>query len=102
MRRYFYELKNFFRKGDLVLLLLCLLTSTFGCIIISSATNAVGFSRYLTVQIVAIVLGAILYIMMSSVDVDFLSEHRRVLVVFNTILLSMLIPKLAGSAAAAR
>ena len=92
MRRYFYELKNFFRKGDLVLLLLCLLTSTFGCIIISSATNAVGFSRYLTVQIVAIVLGAILYIMMSSVDVDFLSEHRRVLVVFNTILLSMLIP----------
>ena len=92
MRRYFYELKNFFRKGDLVLLLLCLLTSTFGCIIISSATNAVGFSRYLTVQIVAIVLGAILYIMMSSVDVDFLSEHRRVLVVFNTILLSLLIP----------
>lgn len=92
MRRYFYELKNFFRKGDLVLLFLCLLASAFGCIIISSTTNAVGFSRYLTVQIVAIALGVILYIMMSSVDVDFLSEHRRLLVGFSAIFLLLLIP----------
>ena len=92
MRRYFFELKNFFRKGDLVLLFLCVLTSAFGCIIISSATNAVGYSRYLSVQIVAIVLGVILYIMMSAVDVDFLSEHRRAMVVFNVCLLSLLIP----------
>ena len=92
MRRYFFELKNFFRKGDLVLLFLCLLTSAFGCIIISSATNAVGFTRYLTVQIVAILLGVGFYIMMSAVDVDFVSEHRSVLVVFNVFLLALLIP----------
>ena len=92
MRRYFFELKNFFRKGDLVLLFLCLLTSAFGCIIISSATNAVGFTRYLTVQIVAILLGVGFYIMMSAVDVDFVSEHRTVLVVFNVFLLALLIP----------
>ena len=92
MRRYFFELKNFFRKGDLVLLLLCLLTSAFGCIIISSATNAVGFTRYLTVQIVAILLGVGFYIMMSALDVDFVSEHRTVLVVFNVFLLALLIP----------
>ena len=92
MRRYFFELKNFFRKGDLVLLFLCLLTSAFGCIIISSATNAVGFTRYLTVQIVAILLGVGFYIMMSALDVDFVSEHRTVLVVFNVFLLALLIP----------
>ena len=92
MRRYLFELKNFFRKGDLVLLFLCLITSTFGCIIISSATNAVGFSRFLTVQIVAILLGVIFFIMTSSLDVDFLSEHRSVLVGFSAFLLLLLIP----------
>ena len=92
MRRYLFELKNFFRKGDLVLLLLCLVTSTFGCIVISSATNPVGFSRYLTVQIVAILLGVIFYMMVSALDVDYLSEHRSVLVGFSAFLLLLLIP----------
>ena len=92
MRRYLFELRNFFRKGDLVLLFLCLITSTFGCVIISSATNAVGFSRFLTVQIVAIVLGVIFFMMTSSLDVDFLSEHRSVLVGFSAFLLLLLIP----------
>ena len=97
MRRYLFEVKNFFRKGDLILLFLCLLTSAFGCIIISSATNPVGFSRYLTVQIVAICLGVLFYILMSAVDVDSLSEHRSVLVGFNTFLLLLLIPFGTGS-----
>ena len=92
MRRYLFELRNFFRKGDLVLLFLCLITSTFGGVIISSATNAVGFSRFLTVQIVAIVLGVIFFMMTSSLDVDFLSEHRSVLVGFSAFLLLLLIP----------
>ena len=92
MRRYLFKLKNFFRKGDLVLLLLCLVTSTFGCIVISSATNPVGFSRYLTVQIVAILLGVIFYMMVSALDVDYLSEHRSVLVGFSAFLLLLLIP----------
>ena len=92
MHRYLFELKNFFRKGDLVLLLLCLATSAFGCLIITSATNPVGFSRYLTVQIAAIVLGVVFYMMTSSLDVDFLSEHRNVLVGIGVFLLLLLIP----------
>ena len=92
MRHYLLELKNFFRKGDLILLLICLITSAFGCIIISSATNPVGFSRYLTVQIVAILLGVGFYMMTSSLDVEFLSEHRSVLVGIGVFLLLLLIP----------
>ena len=92
MRRYLFELKNFFRKGDLILLLMCLITSAFGCIIISSATNPVGFSRYLTVQIVAILLGVVFYMMTSSLDVEVLSEHRSVLVGIGVFLLLLLIP----------
>ena len=92
MRRYLFELKYFFRKGDLILLLICLITSAFGCIIISSATNPVGFSRYLTVQIVAILLGVVFYMMTSSLDVEVLSEHRSVLVGIGVFLLLLLIP----------
>ena len=49
MRQFILELKSFWRKGDLVLLLLCVLTSAFGCLMIASAKNYAGFTRYLVI-----------------------------------------------------
>ena len=92
MRQYLQELKNFFRKGDMVLLLLCLITTAYGVIMISSATNYRGNLRYIIIQIVAAALGILMYILVSSFDVDFFSEHRTSLVVFNSFLLLLLIP----------
>ena len=95
MRRFFEELQDFSKKGDWVLLVLCLITSGAGCIIIASATNADKFgsnTKYILIQIVAIMLGVMMYAIVSSIDVDFMSEHRAALVVFNTMLLLMLIP----------
>ena len=92
MRQYLQELKNFFRKGDLVLLLLCLITTTYGVIMISTATNYRGNLRYIIIQIAAAALGVMMYILVSSFDVDFFSEHRTSLVVFNSFLLLLLIP----------
>lgn len=92
MRRYLQEFRDFFRKGDMVLLFLCLFTTAFGCLIIASATNDMGSARYLIIQIAAAVLGVLLYAIISSVDVEFFSEHRMALVIFNCILLFMLVP----------
>lgn len=92
MRRFRQELGDFFRKGDTVLLLLCLVTTAFGCVVIASATNAVGSTRYVLMQLVAALLGVGLYAMFSSIDLDFFFEHRTALVVFNCILLAMLLP----------
>ncbi|MBP3305156.1 MAG: FtsW/RodA/SpoVE family cell cycle protein [Oscillospiraceae bacterium] len=95
MRDFFRELKNFFRKGDLVLLILCLTTSAFGCLVIASVTNAVKFgssTRYIIIQVAATLLGVFLYAIMSSVDAEFFSEHRVALVAFNVSLLLLLIP----------
>jgi len=92
MRQYLQELKNFFRKGDLVLLLLCLITTAYGVIMISTATNYRGNLRYIIIQIAAAALGVLMYILVSSFDVDFFSEHRTALVVFNSFLLLLLIP----------
>ncbi len=81
-----------FRKGDNVLLLLCVLTTIYGCLVIASTTNYMQTARYVLVQVLGAVLGIMLYIIMSSVDAEFFSEHRRALVVLNTVLLLMLIP----------
>ena len=88
----FQGLKNFFRKGDMILLTLCLTISAFSCLIIASTNNYRGFTRYVVVQAAAVVIGIILFIITSSIDADFFSEHRRALVVFNTVLILLLIP----------
>lgn len=90
MRQFFLELKSFWRKGDLVLLLLCVITSAFGCLMVASTKNYDGALRYVVIQVAAVVLGIFLYVIVSSVNADFISEHRVWLVVFNTVLLSLL------------
>ena len=76
MRRYFEELKDFIKKGDMVLLIMCVCLAGFGVICIASATSAEKFGdsnfKYLAVQIVSIILGVIMYAMVSSIDLDYL------------------------------
>ena len=95
MRRYLDELRDFTKKGDMVLLIICLIVSFFGLVVIASATSADKFEgnfRYIAIQLGATVLGVMMYALVSSVDLDVLSEHRMAMVVFNTLLLLMLIP----------
>ena len=94
LRRWINRLTEAFRKGDLVLLLLCVVATAFGCLIIASATNAsnVGPGRYLLVQIGASLAGVFSYILMSSFNMDALSERRRFWTVGNLLLLAMLVP----------
>jgi rod shape determining protein RodA len=88
---YVSEVLKFFKKGDLVLLFLCLLTSAFGCLVVASATNHNGTLRYVVIQAVAVVLGVVMYILVSGINTDFIAEHRMALVVFNTVMLFMLL-----------
>ena len=92
MQRYLSELKNFFRKGDMVLLILCLVTTAFGCLVIASTTNTMGSIRHVVVQIGAALIGVLSYALISSIDAETFAEHRSVMVVFNTLLLFMLLP----------
>ena len=92
MHRFLEELKDFKKKCDWVLLILCLVTAGFGVVAIASATNARGYLRYIPIQLVAIVLGVLVFAITSSIDVDYISEHRMTMVVFNVLLLLLLIP----------
>ena len=92
MRQYLHDLKNAIRKGDMVLLFLLLATTTYGCIMIASAKNYVGSTRFVVIQVVAAALGVLMYFLVSSVDVTVLSEHRMFLAGFNCFLILMLVP----------
>ena len=95
MRHFKEELKDFSKKGDWVLLILCLITAGFGCIVVASATNAPKFdgnTRYIIIQLAAIAIGVFLYALVSSIDLEFMAEHQFSLVAFNMILLLLLIP----------
>ena len=95
MRRYFEELKDFFKKGDMVLLVLCLVVAGFGVLCIASATSAEKFGgnfKYIAIQIISIGLGVLMYALVSSIDLDVLSEHRGMMMAFNIFLLLLLIP----------
>ena len=97
MNQFLSELKSFPKKGDWVLLLLALITSAFGCVVIASATSADKFgsnARYIIIQLVATLLGVLMYAVMSSIDIEVMSEYRSVLVLFNCILLLLLITPL--------
>ena len=92
MGRYLRKFANAFRKGDLVLLFMCLALNIFGILMIASTTNQMGPVRYLIIQSIAACLGIFMYVLISSIDTEFFSEHRYWLVVLNCFLLLLLIP----------
>ena len=94
MRRFGKSLIEAFRKGDMILLLLCIITSAFGCLVITSTTAATttGAMRYLTIQIIAALAGIAVYVFISAFDMEYFSERRNLLVIGNIILLLLLIP----------
>jgi rod shape determining protein RodA len=92
VRDFIQEIKRFFRKGDIVLLIMCLAISAFGCLIIASTNNHRDFTRYVLVQVAAVGLGVLSYAIFSSIDLEFFSEHRTWLMAFSLALLALLIP----------
>lgn len=77
-------IKNFCREADILLLVLCLAASAFGLVLISSATaTSASTSRYLLVQGVGIVLGVILFVTITLLDLDDLAGFWKWILIFN-------------------
>ena len=85
-------IKKFFYRTDWVLLGLCLAASIFGIVMIASASNYHGASTYVSKQIIALVIGLILLVVLSFLDIEILAEHQTLLVIFSAVFLAMLYP----------
>lgn len=97
MRRHIEKLSEFSKSGDMFLLVLSWIVALFGVVVISSATSAPKYGgnfRYIAVQTVSICLGTLMYVVFSSIDLEFFSEHRLAMVVLNSFLLLMLLSPL--------
>ena len=92
MRKFFQEFLDFFRKGDMILLGLCIATTLYGVVILSSVTADARAIRFVVIQLVAAVLGIFLYAVISSIDLDLIMEYRMPLVIFNVCFLLLLLP----------
>lgn len=89
-------LREFFHKADLLLLSLCVIASLFGVVLIYSATRWMGAAsardRFVPIQLIAIFLGIIVYIVMSFVDIELFTERSwKWMVLFNVVIILLLL-----------
>lgn len=68
------SIKEFFRKGDMLLLGLCLLASGISLVLIYSATQYLGTMSYVIKQAAFVGVGVVLYFIATFVDIEFLME----------------------------
>ncbi len=65
---------DFLRRADMLLLALCCICTLLGMVLISSATKSYGTMRYMYVQGGAFLLGLLLYILLSLVDIGSIAD----------------------------
>lgn len=88
-------IREFIKKGDMVLLALCLLASGYGLLLIYSATQYTKSPRFIVVQCLAIGLGVIAYMLMTMVDFQLFTEKNwKLLFAFNILFLLLLLTPL--------
>ena len=90
MQGIFRTIGEFIKKADMLLLSLCVTATIYGIVIISSATNYAGNSRYVLIQLVALLLGIALYVLFTLIDVDIIAERRELLLVFSVFFIALL------------
>lgn len=91
MSTLFSPIREFFRKGDLILLSLCLTASLFGLALIFSATRYEHNNKAVIVQSVGILLGVIAYMVLTFVDFQLFTEKNWKLLLGFSIVLILLI-----------
>ena len=90
MRKLSLAISHFLQRADMLLLVLCTVATIFGIVVVSSTTAYMGAGHFVLVQSLALVIGIILYIFFTLVDIDIIAERREVLLVFNILFISML------------
>ena len=91
----FSPVKEFWNKGDVILLGLCLATSTFGLALIYSATQYQQSIKPVIIQAIAILLGVVAYVLLTFVDFQLFTEKRwKLMLIVSIILLFLLLTPL--------
>ncbi|MBE6928443.1 MAG: cell division protein FtsW [Ruminococcaceae bacterium] len=82
MKKLGNKITEIFKKGDMILLSLCIIATIFGIVMIYAVTQDEG-THYITVQIGAMLAGIVLYFLLTAFDIDILAGQRSLLFLFN-------------------
>ena len=91
MRRLGAKTLEVIKKGDMVLLFLCVVTSLFGIVMIYAATSWSDSSRYIIIQTGCVLAGVLIYLILTAVDVQILAGQRTILFIFNVCFMLLLL-----------
>ena len=77
MKKFLPQLRDFVRRADMFLFIMSVICSVYGIVVIASATQSYtnGSAQYVIVQTLALVLGILLFIIMTVIDVDIFAQH---------------------------
>ena len=84
-------IREFFRKGDVLLLSQCLIASGLGLLLIFSATWWEHNNRAVIIQLIGICLGVVAYVVLTFVDFELFTEKNWKLLFFGGVALILLI-----------
>lgn len=92
MKKYLPYVKEFMQRADMFLLALCIISSLYGLVVISSATQSYSNSaQYVIVQLLALFIGIFLYVVMTVIDVEILADKWLYLSIFNVLFMGSLL-----------
>lgn len=91
MKKLANRLLDIFKKGDMILLALCVIASIFGIVMIYAATYTEGNTRMIIIQTASLCAGILVYLGMTALDIDILAGQRTLLFLFNSIFIAMLL-----------
>ena len=90
MKKFANRLLEIFKKGDMILLALCVASSVFGIVMIYAATYTEGNTRMIIIQTASLCAGILVYLGMTALDIDILAGQRTLLFLFNSIFIAKL------------
>jgi len=90
VRNFFEVVIKFLREADMFLLAVCLISTVFGIILISSVTRY-EYRNYVAVQIGAVVIGLILFVLFSYIDIDLIATQSKILFVISLLFIATLL-----------
>ena len=91
MKKFANRLLEIFKKGDMILLALCVASSVFGIVMIYAATYTEGNTRMIIIQTASLCAGILVYLGMTALDIDILAGQWTLLFLFNSIFIAMLL-----------
>jgi rod shape determining protein RodA len=92
MKAFFRAILKFLREADIFLLAVSIISTIFGIILISSVgkNNGAG-SREVYIQIISMVIGIVLFVLFSYLDIDIIAEKFVFLLIFSVLFISTLL-----------